>query len=402
MTLALLDCPTGLAGNMLLAALLDLGVPEEVIHRPLSQLDLAGRYRLGREERRSGGLRGLHLTVESLEKEPHHRPWGQLRRTIADSNLDPGLRERVMAVFSLLAEAEGRVHGHSPDQVHFHEVGGIDALVDVVGVCAALMHLNIQQLICAAPPAGHGTVLTAHGILPLPAPAVLEMARLRGIPLASSEGFPPGELTTPTGLALVACWAERFGPHPGAVPMRIGVGLGSRSSGSTQHAAPAPGPIGRGEPEQREGEGEPEPLLLQQAQIDDATAEDLAFLAEALRQAGALGVFSQPILMKKGRLGTLLTALMPPALGPRLRRVWWRQGTTLGVREQLQQRWTLPRQSSPVPTSLGPVRLKGPSCPMAGNASRLNMKTWPPWPGVTICHWIRCVPRCGRPWRKTR
>ena len=288
MTLALLDCPTGLAGNMLLAALLDLGVPEEVIHLPLAQLGLTGRYRLRWEESRSGGLRGLHLTVESLEQEPHHRPWGGLRRTITDSNLDPGLRERVMAVFSLLAEAEGRVHGHSPDQVHFHEVGAIDALVDVVGVCAALKHLGIEQLICAAPPAGHGTVLTAHGILPLPAPAVLEMARLRGIPLASSEGFPSGELTTPTGLALVACWAERFGPHPGAVPLQIGVGLGSRPLDRPNLLRLLLARSVEGDQEQREGEGESEPLLLQQAQIDDATAEDLAFLTEALRQAGAL------------------------------------------------------------------------------------------------------------------
>ena len=157
---------------------------------PLARLGLEGRYRLRREERRSGGLRGLHLEVDRLEQEPRHRPWGGLRRTITDANLDPQLRERVMAVFSLLAEAEGRVHGHSPDQVHFHEVGAIDALVDVVGVCAALKHLGIERLICAAPPAGHGTVLTAHGILPLPAPAVLEIARLRGHPPGLQRGLP--------------------------------------------------------------------------------------------------------------------------------------------------------------------------------------------------------------------
>lgn len=363
MTLALIDCPTGLAGNMLLAALLDLGVPEEVIHKPLIQLNLEGQYRLKWEERRSGGLRGLHLCVENLEQEPHHRPWGELRQTLADAHLDPKLKTKVMAVFSLLAEAEGRVHGHSPDHVHFHEVGGMDALVDVVGVCAALKHLGIDQLICAAPPAGHGTVQTAHGILPLPVPAVLEMARLRGIPLASSEGFPPVELTTPTGLALVACWATRFGHYPGAVPLQIGVGLGTRTLDRPNLLRLLLARLVEGHQELGGGEEESEPILLQQAQIDDATAEDLAFLGEALYRAGALDVFSQPILMKKGRLGTLLTALMPPSLGPRLRQVWWLQGTTLGVREQLQQRWTLPRQSSPIATSLGSVRLKRANLP---------------------------------------
>jgi len=277
-SLALLDCPTGLAGNMLLAALLDLGLPEAVIHAPLAALGLTGRYRLQIEERRSGGLRGL-------------------------------------------------------------------------------------------PPAGHGSVSTAHGSLPLPAPAVLEIARRRGIPLASSEGFPAGELTTPTGLALIACWAERFGPAPAALPLQVGVGLGSRcldrpnllrlTLAQAPFAAPLSQQQGGGDatagPEHGEWE---EPLLVQQAQIDDATAEDLAFLATALRQAGAVEVFSQAIAMKKGRQGTLLTALLPPPLGPALRQVWWRHGTTLGVREQLQQRWILPRDGCRLDTALGPVRLK--------------------------------------------
>jgi uncharacterized protein (DUF111 family) len=131
-------------------------------------------------------------------------------------------------VFGLLAEAEAQVHGQPAERVHFHEVGAIDALVDVVGVCAGLAHFGIHQLVCASPPAGHGTVQTAHGILPLPAPAVLELARLRGIPLASSAGFPAGELTTPTGLALMAVLAERFGPAPALVPQAVGIGLGSR------------------------------------------------------------------------------------------------------------------------------------------------------------------------------
>jgi len=365
MTLALLDCPTGLAGNMLLAALLDLGLPQEVIAAPLAALGLEGRYRLRIEERRSAGLRVLHLAVESLEPQPHHRPWGALRGQLQAAPLEPALQQRVLAVFGLLAEAEAAVHGHAAEAVEFHEVGAIDALVDIVGVCAGLLHLGVEHLVCGVPPAGHGRVVTAHGALPLPAPAVLEIARSRGLPLGSSEGFPAGELTTPTGMALAACWADRFGPSPAALPLRVGVGLGSRELDRANllrltlarplAEAGAEGAIEGGEVR--------EALLQQQAQIDDATAEDLAYLAEALRRDGALEVFSQPVAMKKGRTGTLMTALMPPELGPRLRRVWWRHGTTLGVREQLQDRWILPRQSETLATRLGPVRIKWATLP---------------------------------------
>ncbi len=362
MTLALLDCPTGLAGNMLLAALLDLGLPDATIEAPLAALGLEGRYRLRIEERRSGGLRGLHLDVEALEAQPHHRPWGALRQQIQAAPLAPALRQKVLAVFGLLAETEATVHGHSAEAVVFHEVGAIDALVDIVGVCAGLVHLGVDQLVCGVPPAGHGSVTTAHGALPLPAPAVLEIARARGLPLASSEGFPPGELTTPTGLALMACWADRFGPSPGAVPLRVGVGLGTRQLDRANLlrltlARPLGDDGASGADEVNEV------LLQQQAQIDDASAEDLAYLAEALRIGGALDVFSQPVAMKKGRTGTLLTALMPPELGPVLRQVWWRHGTTLGVREQLQNRWILPRSSATLATALGPVRIKWATLP---------------------------------------
>ena len=476
MSLVVIDCPTGLAGNMLLAALLDVGVPEAVIHAPLAALGLEGRYRIEREERQSGGLRGLHLSVIPLEPQPHHRHWGSLRQQILQAPWPAALRERVLAVFEGLAAAEAAVHGHAPEVVEFHEVGAIDALVDVVGVCAGLLHLEVERLICTIPPAGHGSVTTAHGSLPLPAPAVLELARQHALPLASSADFPPAELTTPTGLALMACWASGFGVAPAMVPRVVGVGLGSRTldrpnllrliladspeppaahedawpAAADQGAWPAEGnqkpwpaePEGRAwsaaaegeswpaaadqkksptapeeraspaegnqkpwpaEPEERacsaaaEGESWPaaadqkktptapeeraspaegtqkpwpaesaavsEPLLEQQAQIDDATAEDLAFLAEALRQAGAVEVFSQSVLMKKGRVGTLITALAPPERAEALRAIWWRHSTTLGLREQLQRRWRLPRQQEQRPTPWGPVRLKRAALP---------------------------------------
>jgi len=401
MTLALVDCPTGLAGNMLLAALFDLGLPQEVLDAPLAALGLDGAYAIDLEERRSAGLRGLHLAVRGLEAEPPHRHWAELEATIAAAALEPQLKQRVLAVFGLLAEAEAQVHGQPAERVHFHEVGAIDALVDVVGVCAGLAHFGIHQLVCASPPAGHGTVQTDHGVLPLPAPAVLELARLKGIPLASSEGFPAGELTTPTGLALMAVLAERFGPAPALVPQAVGIGLGSRQLDRPNLlrlvlAAESPAPPSQSASAEATGlpagagagwrlssvttaaEGMTdlaetalsEILLQQQAQIDDATAEDLAFLAEELRRAGALEVFSQPLLMKKGRPGVLLTVLARPEQAEGLRRIWWRQGTSLGVREQLQQRWALPRRTRELATPLGPVRLKQVQLPAGERRSK--------------------------------
>lgn len=357
--LALVDAPTGLAGNMLLAALLDLGLPQAVVDAPLAALGFDGRYRLELEQRRSGGLRGLHLEVRALEAEPPHRHWDALRELIASAPLQPDLQRRVLAVFTLLAEAEAAVHGVAAEQVHFHEVGALDALVDVVGVCAGLQHFGVQQLVCTPPPAGHGSVDTAHGRLPLPAPAVLELARRCAVPLASSAGFPPGELTTPTGLALMAALADRFAEAPSLRPRAVGVGLGSRRLDRPNLlrlvlAEPLEGAAANG----ADAVPQLEPLLQQQAQIDDASAEDLAVLAEQLRAAGALEVFSQAAQMKKGRLGTLLTVLARPEQAEDLRAVWWRYGTSLGVREQLQHRWALPRQLLPIETPWGVVRVK--------------------------------------------
>jgi len=351
--MALVDCPTGLAGDMLLAALFDLGLPEEAVDGPLAALGLGQAYRLQRVEALSCGLRGLRLRVELTEPSPPHRHWGDLRTQIAAAPLEPALQQRVLEVFTLLAEAEAAVHGCSPEAVHFHEVGAVDALVDVVGVCAGLQHFGVTQLVCTPPPPGHGRVRTAHGLLPLPAPAVLELARCRGIPLASSEGFPAAELTTPTGLALMAVLADRFAQAPALQPRAVGVGLGTREldrPNLLRLVLANPLQDATGELE--------ETLLQQQAQVDDATGEDLALLMEALRGAGALEVFAQPVLMKKGRPAQLITVLARPEQAPALRAIWWRQGSSIGVREQLQRRRSLPRQSLELETPWGTVRAK--------------------------------------------
>ena len=350
---AYLDLPTGVAGDMLLAALLDLGVPQRVIDEPLAALGLQSSYRLNCSSGSSAGLRGQQLVVELLEASPPHRHWADLKPQLQGAAWPQPLKTKVLEVFQLLAEAEAHVHGMPAEQVHFHEVGAIDSLVDVIGVCAGLLHLGVQSLWATPPPAGHGQVRTAHGVLPVPAPAVLEIARRCQLPLASSTGFLPGELTTPTGLALLAVWVDHWESPPAHTPDRIGVGLGQRQldrPNLLRLALPAVAAVD--EPAERQT------VLVQQCQIDDMDAEGLAFLQEQLRAAGALDVFAQPAGMKKGRSGLLLTALALPEQAAALRAIWWQHSSSLGLRENFEQRWVLPRRAVVMDSPWGPVAAK--------------------------------------------
>ena len=350
---AYLDLPTGVAGDMLLAALLDLGVPERVIDEPLAALGLQSSYRLNCSSGSSAGLRGQQLVVELLEASPPHRHWADLKPQLQGAAWPQPLKTKVLEVFQLLAEAEAHVHGMPAEQVHFHEVGAIDSLVDVIGVCAGLLHLGVQSLWATPPPAGHGQVRTAHGVLPVPAPAVLEIARRRQLPLAGSSGFAPGELTTPTGLALLAVWVDHWESPPAHTPDRVGVGLGQRQLDRPNLLRLClPAGAASDEPAERQT------VLVQQCQIDDMDAEALAFLQEQLRAAGALDVFAQPAGMKKGRSGLLLTALALPEQAAALRAIWWQHSSSLGLRENFEQRWVLPRRAVVMDSPWGPVAAK--------------------------------------------
>ena len=350
-----IDCPTGLAGDMLLAALFDLGVPMAVVQDPLHQLGLSELVRLELSEDRSGGQRGRRLKVTGLESDPPQRQWADIHQRLIDTALNSDLKARVLAVFTALAEAEARVHGCSVETVHFHEVGAIDALVDVVGVCAAVTHLSPTHLSCDPPPAGRGSVRTAHGLLPVPVPAVLELARAHGVPLRQDKAMPDGELTTPTGLALVAVLADGFSPPPVFTPAAIGIGLGQRqldrpnlvrlclSQDDRLNSAVAP---------------RWQPLVVQEAWIDDASPEDVALLVDQLRAGGAVDVACHPLQMKKSRAGVAITALVPPGLAESLRGTWWAAGSSIGLRERSQGRWLLPRRSGSLDTPWGRIRAK--------------------------------------------
>ena len=359
MTALFVDCPTGLAGDMLLAAFLDLGVPRAVIEAPLAGLGLEQGYALTVAEDRSAGLRGLRLSVEGLELEPPHRRWHDLRALIMEADWSEPLRARVLTVFKALAEAEAAVHGHPIEQVHFHEVGMIDALVDVVGVCAAVEHLAPEQIVCAVPPAGRGKTATAHGFLPVPVPAVLELARRHQICLEVGDDLPACELTTPTGLALMAVLAERFGQPPSLRINAVGVGLGHRTLDRPNilRICELDG-FARERSEEEMAGLRWQPVVVQEAWIDDATPEDVAVFSDQLRDAGALDVVSEQVQMKKGRQGVSVKALVTAEQAPGLRVVWFSQGTTLGLREHSHGRWLLPRRGGSCPTPWGSVRVK--------------------------------------------
>ena len=349
------DCPTGLAGDMLLAACLDLGVPPEVIHAPLRELGFENDYVLRVEEARNGGLRGLRVDVEGRDPHPSHRHWGELRQRIGNAELAPSLQAQVLSVFTALADAEASVHGIPAEQVHFHEVGAIDSLVDVVGVCAAMEHLNPLSIWCVPPPAGRGAVATAHGLLPVPAPAVLELARRHGVELRWGDDWPEAELTTPTGLALMAVLADGFGWPEQLAPEAVGTGLGHR-----QLDRPNLLRLIRQQAEVFVASNQPrwQDLIIQEAWIDDVSAEAMAWLIQQLREAGALDVACSPLQMKKGRPGTAVTVLVLPEQAADLRRIWWRESPTLGLRERRQGRWVLPRRRGILTTPWGELAAK--------------------------------------------
>ena len=353
------DCPTGLAGDMILSGLLDLGVPLSVVESSLNKIGLENKYRITSESTTSYGFRGLRISVLPLESEPPKRLWHEIKNQIMSADISQRLRGRIYKVFQSLAEAEAKVHGESIEMVHFHEIGAIDSLVDIVGVCAAIEYINPSEIICAIPNVGCGKVDTSHGELSVPVPAVLELARKYQLEISYGANYSDGELTTPTGLALMAVLADRF-TFPSSVRIRrIGIGLGHRSLGRPNFLRACEfscsdllGTLDTANALVWQS------LIIQEAWIDDLTPEDVSGLTTQLRDAGAIDVACHPVQMKKGRQGINLTVLMRPENAPALRYLWLEKGITLGLRERLEGRWVLPRRIGTVPSKWGPIKAK--------------------------------------------
>jgi pyridinium-3,5-bisthiocarboxylic acid mononucleotide nickel chelatase len=341
------DCFAGVAGDMTVAALLELGLPLEHLRQELARLPLPPTaFRLETERCQRQGIAATRFVVHEAEHQPH-RHYTDIAALIEGSSLAEPVKARAQRIFFRLAEAEAKVHGIDIGQVHFHEVGGIDSIVDIVATAIGLEYLGIDELHAAPLPWGSGFVETAHGRLPVPAPATAEL--LRGMPVHGEIGF--GERVTPTGAAIVAALADGFGAMPAMTVTAIGCGAGSKDFPDRPNLLRLV--LGERPEQSRQDE-----IQVLETHIDDMNPEIGGYLMERLLAAGALDVSFSPLQMKKNRPGVKLTVLAEPAKRDLLARLIVTESTAIGVRFYPAQRLVLERRVEERPTSLGPVRVK--------------------------------------------
>ena len=345
--LLFLDASSGIAGDMTIAALVDLGVPFSVIERAVAALGLGG-YRLQLLSGRAGAIGASRFEVQ-IEAGHEERHYGEIRQLIENSPLAAPVRDLALRIFHRLAEAEAKVHRIPIERVHFHEVGAIDAIVDVVGAAAAFVHLGAD--VAASPlPLGHGFVHCRHGVIPLPAPATVEC--LQGVPTYAA-GL-EAETVTPTGAAIVSSVCRRFTHWPEMLPERTGWGAGTLAFVDRPNVLRVvlgtPGPAQQASHEQGH--------VVLEANIDDMTGELTGHALSLLMQAGALDAWAAPITMKKGRPGVVLSAIVAPGDALRLSELMLRETTTLGVRRTFAERSERPRRMIEVQTRFGVVPVK--------------------------------------------
>ncbi len=349
MKLAYLECPTGIAGDMCLGAIAHLGVPVDYLSTKLNGLGIAQDYQLRVESVHRQGQRATKVYVDLTSHQHHERHLPEIEKQIIDANLPPQAEAWSLAVFRRLAEAEGAVHGIERDRVHFHEVGAIDAIVDIVGTCLGLDWLGIEKLYCSPFPTGGGSVRAAHGQLKVPVPAVLKLWEMRQCPIYSN-GIDK-ELVTPTGAAIATTLATDFGSPPTMNLQQVGLGAGSQDLAIPNILRLWVGETDLDVNSNRE-------VAVLETQIDDLSPQVIGYVFEALFKVGAVDVFTQPIGMKKSRLGTLLTVICHPETEPACQEIIFRETTTLGIRRFRQQRTVLEREIQQVNTDYGVVGVK--------------------------------------------
>jgi uncharacterized protein (TIGR00299 family) protein len=348
------DCASGASGDMLLGALVDLGLPIDSLRQELAKLPLGG-YRLEARAVDRSGLRATKVDViidQDMHHHQHEHPHGHDHRGLRDildligrSTLDTAVKERAAALFRRLAEAEAAVHGTSPEEVHFHEVGAVDSIVDIVGGVCGLAWLGADGFAASALNVGTGAVTMSHGTFPVPPPATARL--LNGVPV---YGAGEGELLTPTGALLVTAYATAYGPLPAVRLEGVGHGAGSRDTPGRPNVLR----IIVGE----EAAGASERVLVLETEIDDMPAQLYGPLMDHLLAAGALDVFYTAVQMKKGRPGLLVTVLCDPSRREALEEVLFTETTTLGVRRQEWERTALERDRVTVETVHGTVAIK--------------------------------------------
>jgi len=347
--IAYFDCFAGVSGDMVLGALVDAGADLRAIEAELRKLGLDG-WTISAEKVMRGAISATHVKVATTESH-HHRGLRVILERIEGANLTPRAAERARRIFTRLAEAEGKVHRIPVDQVHFHEVGAVDSIVDIVGAAIGFELLGIDEFACSKLDVGGGQIKTQHGLLPVPAPATAEL--LRGAP-AYSSGI-ERELVTPTGAAIATALSTSYVEIP---PMTLrAIGYGAGSANFTEKANVLRILIGENEINEP-GERWDAPVSVIETNLDDMSPQIYGYFVERALAAGALDVFSSSVLMKKNRPGLLVTLLSEPANLSRLIDLVFRETTTIGVRTYDVRRKTLDRELVPVATPFGDVRIK--------------------------------------------
>ncbi|MXX11543.1 MAG: nickel pincer cofactor biosynthesis protein LarC [Nitrospira sp. SB0667_bin_9] len=359
------DCFSGISGDMTLGALVDVGLSPRALRQGLKALPVSG-YRLKVSEVHRGAIHATKVDVVISKIAEKRRSWMQIRRLLSTSRLPSQVKKQALAVFERLATAEGRVHGQDPANVSFHEVGAIDALVDIVGGLLGCHELGVKTFSASAVNVGSGTIDATHGVSPVPGPAVAEMAK--GYPIYSQG--PAMELTTPTGMALLTTLTQNVDRLPLVVPGSVGYGAGTADppdwpnvlrvfladtaltpSSLTPFAlTPTPLPGGEG--------FEADQVILLETNIDDMNPQLYEAVMERLFENGALDVCMTPTIMKRNRPGIILTVLTHPEHAGRLTQLLFHETTTLGVRSQPINRTTLPRSMQTIRLPQGRVRVK--------------------------------------------
>lgn len=340
------DCFSGVSGDMILGALIDAGLDLHQLNEELKKLKMGG-YTLNAEKTTRQGISGTRFFVDA-DNDHVERHLRDIEEILDHSDLDDDLKDRSKAIFRELADVEAKIHKCAPEKVHFHEIGGFDSIIDIVGTLLGLKILGIKAVYASRIPVGTGFVECDHGTLPLPAPASLEL--LRGIPIYASSM--EKEIVTPTGIAILKNVAKSFGFIPEMRIHQIGYGAGGRDL-----KIPNLLRVWIGESEEKREHEEDEVILIE-TNIDDMNPEFFGYTSEKLFEKGALDVFTTPIFMKKNRPGTLLSVLISPDTLNEMMSIIFAETTSLGIRLQRLERRKLPRELLTVETPFGNVRVK--------------------------------------------
>jgi len=342
------DCFAGISGDMTLGALVDLGVPQKYLRGEIRKLGLDGwRLRISRAERNGISARTVQVAVAKGSPGHHHRTYGDIESIISKSALNVQVKEKALDIFHRIARAEAQIHNMPVTDVHFHEVGALDSIVDIVGCVAGFDFLGAEAFRSARVPLGQGFVTCRHGTIPVPAPATMRL--LEGIPVYASGV--DAELVTPTGAAILASFVTRYGPLPAMVIQKTGYGAGGRELERIPNMLRLV--LG-----QLEVAGDGDPVLVLEANIDDMNPEWTGYLMERLFEAGALDVSIMPVYMKKNRPGVLLQVICREQERQEVALNIFQESTTAGIRFYRAERWVLGRRTAEVDTRYGTVTVK--------------------------------------------